>query len=397
MTGSRPADLPGDVLRRLVVLAAQWTGVSPDAVRPENVRRSVLAFLAKGTTVEELVRGAETGQPSVVEALRTAVSIGETYFFRTPDQFRLVQKLLRSRAEDGGAFRAWSAGCATGEETYSIAALLRDVWPEATNLSVLGTDHLAASIEAARAGVYRPWSVRADAPISYPIFATATMSIRQELREMVTFQVHNLLEPPPAASFDLIFCRNVLIYYEPSMVARALEGLVSALTPNGILVLGVADPIVPPPYLQAAAPAELRVFGRVAARAEARPPPVSAVSVTEPRREAPPRRPPDRFDPVALHVELLDAIERGERRKADSLLVEIRRSAPDYLAVRLEAALMHKRFGEKAAARKELRELLDLLHFAADDDVLLGPESLPVSYYRSAAQALLDGFSAVVG
>jgi chemotaxis methyl-accepting protein methylase len=393
-----PADLSDDLVGRLVTLAARWTGVCPESVHPENVRRAARSFLAAGTTAPELIKAAENGEGPVVEALRTAVSVGETYFFRYPDQFRLVEKLLRARPPGSRGFRAWSAGCASGEETYSIAALVWNLWPDARPPpEVLGTDHLAASVERARAGVYRAWSVRTSAPLAYPLFrdpSAEEMVIRAELQAITRFQVHNLLQPPPGVGFDLVFCRNVFIYYDPPTVVGLIERLSAALAPDGILVLGVADPVVRPAHLQPAGPPELRVYTRAVARARVRKPSVRRLPVVVRSVYASPRKaelPP--VDPVAMHLELLHAIERGERRKAETLVAEIRRLAPGYLAVRLEQALMYKRFGEKAAARTQVRELLELLRRTPDDEVLLGPEPLPVSYYRTAAQALLNGFS----
>jgi chemotaxis methyl-accepting protein methylase len=382
-------DVASDLVRRLVILAARWTGVSPEAVHPENVRRAALALLAKGVSGPELLAAAERGEGAMVEALRAAVSVGETYFFRYPEQFRLVARLLGERQPQPRLFRAWSAGCATGEEAYSIAALLRHQWTDGVQLEVLGTDHLATALVTARAAVYRPWSVRDSAPIAHPLFRKEGdhLVVRDELKAIVRFAVHNLFDPPPGAGFDLVFCRNVFIYYDVATVARLVERLSGALAPDGLLVLGVADPVVTPAHLRPAGAPELRVY----TRGEVRPAPPKR---PPPRRPARPESTPRKaaFDPVTRHIEVLHAIERGDRRAAEALLGEITRRAPDYLAARLEQALLSKRFGDRAAARAQARELLERLAGAAAGDILPGPEPLPVSHYRAAAQALLEGF-----
>src|SRR2546430_8063472 len=114
--GACDADRLDEVGLRLIGPASRLSGMGKDAIFPENLRRAVLSLLAKGMTEQELLVGAETGRTEVVESLRKAVSIGETYFFRHPEQFQQVARLLleTARASDAPVFRAWSAGCATG-------------------------------------------------------------------------------------------------------------------------------------------------------------------------------------------------------------------------------------------------------------------------------------------
>jgi chemotaxis protein methyltransferase CheR len=400
-----------DLIGRLLALASRWTGVSTLSIHAENVRRAARTLLAAGMTPQALLAGAERGDPEVVESLRKAVSIGETYFFRYPEQFQLVERLLRAALprSPGDAVRAWSAGCATGEEAYSIAALLNHLRePGSPSPSVLGTDHLAAHVEAARVGVYRSWSVRGSGPIAYPLLRevdASQVTIRDELRPLVRFAVHNLLKPAPEAGFDLIFCRNVFIYYDPPAVRALVEHLIAALAPRGILVFGLADPVTAPAALSPAGPPELRVYTRASAIARASrprratgrvrvapspspslsPPPSSPPSV----RSGPSPAAPAAADHLAMHLEVLRLMEVGERGRSEALLAQIRRVAPDYLPGCLEQALLHVRLGQKRAARGCLAELLDRLKRMPDDLILAGPEALAVSYYRAAGEALL--------
>jgi chemotaxis protein methyltransferase CheR len=396
-------DLDPDLIQRLLALASRWTGVSAAAIHAENVRRVAKALLAGGMTPSQLLAGAESGSREVLESLRKAVSIGETYFFRYPEQFQLVDRVLReaARRPTGSALRAWSAGCATGEEAYSIAALLHHLHePGGPSPSVLGTDHLAAHVEAARLGVYRSWSVRTSGPIAYPLFHDLDanqVTIRDELRPLVRFAVHSLRDPPPEAGFDLVFCRNVFIYYDPSAVRGLVENLVSALTPRGILVFGLADPVTMPAGFSPAGPPELRVYLRTPAASryaapKARPADklaVAAPPIAPATPSASPTPAPAAPDPVAMHLEVLHLMEVGDRARSEALLGRIRRAAPDYVPARLEQALLHVRLGHRTAARGCLQELLEKLKGMPDDLVLPGPELLAVSYYRAAGEALL--------
>lgn len=400
---SRTAEPDPQLITRLLPWASHWTGVSAGAIHVENIRRAASVLLAGGLTPQQILTGAEVGQQTIVESLRRAVSIGETYFFRHPEQFQLIEKLLQSAPAHpgGGGLRAWSAGCATGEEAYSIAALLNHLWaPGSPAPSVLGTDHLAAHIESARAGIYRRWSVRASGPIAYPLFLEVgedRVAIRDELRAMVRFEVHSLLDPAPATGFDLIFCRNVLIYYDPPAIDRVTEHLVEALAPSGILVFGPSDPVAIRPGLGPVGSPELRVFTRLPAPREprrqkprsrvARPEVVPGISRSV---AAPVLAPlPVPVDPVAMHLEVLRLMEVGEKARCESLLARIRTLAPDYLPACLEQALLHVRMGQQTAARACLVELLNKLQGLPDDRILIGPEPLAVSYYRAAGEALL--------
>ena len=131
---------------RLSGFAAEWTGFSRDAILPEAIRRAAAQFGREGVDARTLLDRAAKGERSVVHALCQAVSVGETFFFRHPEHFRYIASPLLPELLAGGrtAIRAWSAGCATGEETYSIAACLLDLLPKPSAVAdeVIGTDLL---------------------------------------------------------------------------------------------------------------------------------------------------------------------------------------------------------------------------------------------------------------
>ena len=379
------------VLDELIAYASEWTGFSRDAILPEAVRRAAASL---GNPDEVLPRAARRDL-EVVHALCQAVSVGETYFFRHPEHFRwLARRFLPDLLGDGRpAIRAWSAGCATGEEAYSIAACLLDLLPapRAVAVQVLGTDLLARNLAAARKGEYGTWSRRPSGPLLHPVFkdsGNGRVRIEQAIREVTGFREHNLLEPPPG-QFDLIFCRNVLVYFSPDAVRTAVRHLSQALAPGGALLFGSMDVSDPPPNLLREEAAELQIYRRP----DGKPAPQRARAATPPPPTRPP--PPSRVshlrppEPVALHLRALVHIERGEKKRAEKELNELAREVPDYVPGILERALLHGRLGERSAASALMREVLKRIEKLSGDQMLPGPEPLPVSFYRDSAQTFL--------
>ena len=376
-------------LEELISYAAEWTGFSRDAILPDAVRRAAAGL---GPPDEVLPRAA-AGELAVVHALCQAVSVGETYFFRHPEHFRWVAKSFLPELLEGGrsSIRAWSAGCATGEEAYSIAACLLDLlpWPRTVSPEVVGTDLLERNLAAARVGEYGAWSQRPSGPVLHPIFKDAgsgRVRIDDAVRAVTRFGEHNLLEEPPG-QFDLIFCRNVLVYFSQQAVQTAVRHLSRALLPGGALLFGSMDVSEPPPGLLRASPSELQIYRRLDARPAAKPAaPAAAPPAGPPPPYLPRVRPPE---PVALHLRALVHIERGEKKRAEKELAELARQVPDYVPGILERALLHVRMGEKSAASKLMREVLRHIEKLPADEVLAGPEPAPVSFYRDSAQTFL--------
>jgi chemotaxis protein methyltransferase CheR len=188
---------------------------------------------------------------AVMDALLDDLTIGESYFFREPAQFRfLADELLPKWAEEwpvSRELRIWSAGCATGQEPYSAAILLREnSWKRRSRIT--GTDIAEGRLEAARKGRFSKWSLRSlDSRLIDSWFAKngTFFDLVPEIRSHVEFAALNLLDPTPRTETleqDVIFCRNVLIYFEPPAVARIAERLLDSLAPGGWLFLGASDP-----------------------------------------------------------------------------------------------------------------------------------------------------------
>jgi chemotaxis protein methyltransferase CheR len=190
----------------------------------------------------------------VRETLVAELTVGETYFFRDSPQFTLLQDLLPRLATEvmGRPIRIWSAGCASGEEPYSVA-ILCDQLGLADRVAILGTDLSRARLAAARRGVYRPWSFRGVPPeVVDRYFERRGVHhhIRPDLRQRVEYRYLNLAEdrfPSLTAGIwgmDVILCRNVLIYFDRETISRVAHRLVDTLARDGYLVLGASDPAI---------------------------------------------------------------------------------------------------------------------------------------------------------
>ena len=199
-----------------------------------------------------LVMGREPGlSQQVVEALLN----NETYFFRDRTPFdtlarHAIPELAKMRHKSR-RIRIWSAGCSTGQEVYSIAMLFAEE-PEKWHgwtIDILGSDVSTACIDRARSGVYSQFEVQRGLGINQMIrwFEETGDGWRaiEPLRKPVRFQVHNLLEPAPhPGGFDVVLCRNVLLYLNPEKKALAFERLASSMAEDGWLMLGAGETVI---------------------------------------------------------------------------------------------------------------------------------------------------------
>jgi len=191
--------------------------------------------------------------PGLVDRLIDEVTVHETSFARDMPQlatidWRALHRVARAAGSD--VTRVWSAGCATGEEVYTLALLAISAFaPGAPPVDILGTDISGAVITAAETGSYRPRAVRALDPQlrnrHLERQASGTYLVSGRLRSLARFGRHNLIHdpfpPPGEARFDLILCRNVLIYFEPALARQVTELLSNSLRPGGMVMLGAAD------------------------------------------------------------------------------------------------------------------------------------------------------------
>jgi chemotaxis protein methyltransferase CheR len=193
------------------------------------------------------------GDPGLLHRLVDEITVRETAFARDRAQFdEIGWHGLRQAAQAAGsrAIRVWSAGCASGEEAYTLALLAAEaLTPAPPPVDVLGTDVSDAAVAAATAGRYGERAVRGLEPALREHYlarqADGSYLVGRRLRELVRFRRHNLVTdpiPPLGEShFDLVVCRNVLIYFDAPTVAQVIEGLKRSLRPDGVLLLGAAD------------------------------------------------------------------------------------------------------------------------------------------------------------
>ncbi len=187
--------------------------------------------------------------PSAVARLIDEVAIGETFFLRDRRQLDAIDWQSALEEAEGGTIRIWSAACSTGEEAYSLALLAAEAFPVAPPpVRILATDISNAALAAARRGHYRPRAVREIDPMlrgRHFHEEGRAFVVNEALRRCVSFGRHNLVRDPVPplgeAPFDVIVCRNVLIYFDAQTVERVLGALERALRPHGTLILGAAD------------------------------------------------------------------------------------------------------------------------------------------------------------
>jgi chemotaxis protein methyltransferase CheR len=195
------------------------------------------------------------GQPNsaalaqqVVEALLN----NETYFFRDRAMFDHLQRnvlpALAERRQGVRRLSVWSVGCSTGQEAYSLAMLFAEQplrWREWT-IDILGTDVASSVVSAAREGNFSQFQIQRGLGVAQMVsFFEETRTgwrATEALRNTVRFEQHNLLDTPPdPGRFDLILCRNVLLYFDRPTRQRAFERLASALAPDGRIMLGAGE------------------------------------------------------------------------------------------------------------------------------------------------------------
>lgn len=214
------------------------------------------------------LQSCELSEPAT-QALIRSLTIKESYFFRDrPAMSSLRDTLLPQLIEqrrDSKVLRVWSAGCSTGEELYSISILLDELLPdrEQWSLSLVGTDLDAHAVAHARAARYKPWSMRVVLPEErlryfHEDTATGLLRLRSRYQKDTSFHVHNLVAGkdsiPSPARFDLILCRNVLIYFSIEGQREVASTFREALTPGGLWITGASDPSPGAPWQTAIHP-----------------------------------------------------------------------------------------------------------------------------------------------
>jgi chemotaxis protein methyltransferase CheR len=228
--------------------------------RPERTRRVRAAMQHAGFSDDAAFATFLRASHGSLLDLASALAVGETYFFREPAQLELLTetllpRLLLARPVDH-VLKIWSAGCASGEEPYTIAMLL-DERGLLEHARIVGTDISQASLEQAQLGSYSNWSLRGAPEAAVRRYLRPVgrhYELSPTLRGRVHFERHNLtdLAPPSEAlqtEFDFIFCKNVLIYLTAEACGQVSRRLAGSLAAGGTLFTGASDPFLELPEL----------------------------------------------------------------------------------------------------------------------------------------------------
>ena len=334
------------------------------------------------------------------ERIESAVTINETFFFRFAEQFAALEgtilpRLIAQRGTDR-RLRIWSVGCSTGAEPYSIAILLhRLLGPRLADWRIVirGTDIDADALATAREALFGRWALRtteADARAALFDAEGDRFRLKPHYRAMVRFERHNMMTlldmatAPDSGEYDLILCRNVLIYFRPDVATAMVGALAGQLQQDGYLLVGHAEPN---PGFDAVARAVdaggVLAYQRPGRPAVAMPPtapvPTAPVRPRVPRparavMPAPVAAPPadrrERADPVLQYREGLAADAQGDRAGAErgyrrALYLDSDFAMAHYLLGRLCLAQ-----GRGADGRRSLANAARAAAAHADDAVL---------------------------
>jgi len=244
-------------LEAVATLFTARTGIPITAQRQPYVEAGIRrAMLRLKVTDIPTLRERVAANPEALDEIIKELAVGETYFFREPSHFEFVRRrflpeLFEGRGEEH-VVRAWSAGCSTGEEPYSLAILFEDQGI-AGRSKILASDVSRPAIEMARLGTYRSWSLRGEGAAQARPFLTfhdARWHLDERIKERVEFRLLNLVADPFPShvsgvwEMDLIFCRNVLIYFSRETIGHVAKKLAESLAPGGVLVTGPSDPLL---------------------------------------------------------------------------------------------------------------------------------------------------------
>ncbi len=196
-----------------------------------------------------------TERSKEIEALLDVVSTNETYFFRNEKQFEALQIQclpdIVNKKQKEKKLRIWSAGCSTGEEPYTIGICIFELMPQfrGWQIEIIATDIAASVLDFAKKGEYsgrRIDKVKPDLLKKYfnnKVQQPELFTIKDEIRNIVNFKMLNLFKDPYPADLDIIFCRNVMIYFDREHQKKLLSGFYRSISKNGYLFLGHSETI----------------------------------------------------------------------------------------------------------------------------------------------------------
>lgn len=242
---------------RLTAVIEENTGLtfSPEKQRELSIKLGKLSPIEGVHSAEDLIREASRSA-AVLQKIINVITVGESYFFRNRPHFNALKETiipeLVEMAETRGSLNIWCAGCANGEEPYSIAILLKDHFPQLAGweVSIVATDINTDYLASAEEGVFRNWSFRGVAPDiirrHFELLDDGSFRISRNIAKQVSFQHFNLARVleghrPVQDPVDLLLCRNVLIYFPYKTSDDIIRQFRDTLRPGGFLLVGHSE------------------------------------------------------------------------------------------------------------------------------------------------------------
>jgi chemotaxis protein methyltransferase CheR len=352
----------GAALDRAAELLARRIGLRVEGSMRARVARTLRdEAAAHGLAPDVYARRLATA-PDELQRLIDRISVGETRFFRDPAHFDVLAGHVLTHVTPRVI---WSAGCASGQEPWSLAILLEEVG--AAGWEVFATDVSSEALERTRAGVYTERELAGLSPGRRAAFmrphAGGGWEVGPRLRARVHVLAHNLAEQPPPVRAGVVFCRNVLIYLDAEARQRALGALHDCLAPEGWLFIGGAEALTIPsfaPHRIAGAYVYRPRRARAAARDAPVPPPIH-----------PPSPPPTLPSASSRAAEGETHAAAGRYGEAAAAFREAAHLEPDNPVALLRLGLAHERGGEPDAAGRAFHAARAVLARTAGDAAAL--------------------------
>ncbi len=427
------SDVPDAAAQELARILLERAGLksAPDGINGLKLAIAARLEATGGTDPLKYVRMLATGDSEdELRALLPLVTVGKTDFFRDPNQFRalrnrLFPELLQKARREHRQMRIWSAGCATGEEPYSLALLALEHQILHNELDLLATDVNPEAVKAAAAGRFTerrlapvPEAVRAQHFIERSDGFYASTA----LRSMIRFAAHNLAadpfpEPAGGGKWDLVLCRNVIIYFDAATTSKVMNGFFDRLAPGGYLFLGYSESLyrifsgfelvevegaflyrkpedgrrlAPPPAFGEESTAALRKIidarrsmqpTRPPRDERTAPPPLTRVVPPPKPKPTPPPRPLASTTPVPTEepmAQIVAAIDNGEFDRSVELLHEALRRSPGNLALLVTLGNVFTVMGQRDRAREAYQDALVTEPLCPEAHLFLGISSCEV-------------------
>jgi chemotaxis protein methyltransferase CheR len=444
----------------LSTVVEETTGLHFTQARRDDLERGVnetareLGFKDVAACADWLVSTALTAKQ--IQVLASHLTVGETYFFRertTYDAFvdYILSDLVRTRKGSDRRLRIWSAACCTGEEPYSLAMALHQAMPDLAEwgITILGTDINPVFLGKAVAGVYGEWSFRdQSAGIKERFFRRTTdgrYAVLPEIKRLVTFSALNLAKDvypsftTNTTSMDVIFCRNVLMYFAAEPMRRAIRNLHDALAPGGWLIVspceashvlfdqftavtrsgvtlyrkGAPDARRPPVLAAGLRGSDVAHVSPVSPQAPAGgagTPALAGESASTPETFAHTARAhanrgeleqalawcdrwiaADKLNSASHYLRALILFEQGEHGEVAASVQRALYLSPDFVLAHFTLGNVARRAGQYADARRHFTNALHLLDRYGDDDLLPESDGLTAGRLSETIASMLDG------